>query len=126
MCRRYRYCALVKFLKWSGTAFCLLGIVGTCRKLLKRAAYLPEGSWILTGFSTYGVLVVVVLPILCVGITTVLLWLIDYRLSRSIPPLHCQDCGYNLTGNTSGICPECGTPIPDEMKENLTSDPAKE
>ena len=20
-------------------------------------------------------------------------------------------CGYNLTGNTSGICPECGTPV---------------
>jgi hypothetical protein len=23
----------------------------------------------------------------------------------------CERCGYNLTGNTSGICPECGTPI---------------
>lgn len=22
----------------------------------------------------------------------------------------CQTCGYNLTGNVSGICPECGTP----------------
>lgn len=24
---------------------------------------------------------------------------------------HCPKCGYNLTGNTSGICPECGTPV---------------
>ena len=24
---------------------------------------------------------------------------------------HCQKCGYNLTGNTSGICPECGKQI---------------
>ena len=24
---------------------------------------------------------------------------------------HCTNCDYNLTGNTSGICPECGTPI---------------
>ena len=24
----------------------------------------------------------------------------------------CRACGYNLTGNTSGVCPECGTPIP--------------
>jgi hypothetical protein len=24
----------------------------------------------------------------------------------------CIHCGYDLTGNTSGICPECGTPIP--------------
>jgi hypothetical protein len=22
----------------------------------------------------------------------------------------CSSCGYNLTGNTSGICPECGRP----------------
>ncbi|HUN81100.1 MAG TPA: hypothetical protein VMV81_06265 [Phycisphaerae bacterium] len=24
----------------------------------------------------------------------------------------CKKCGYNLTGNISGICPECGTVIP--------------
>jgi len=24
---------------------------------------------------------------------------------------HCKKCRYNLTGNTSGICPECGTKI---------------
>jgi hypothetical protein len=23
----------------------------------------------------------------------------------------CTTCGYNLTGNTSGVCPECGTPV---------------
>ena len=23
----------------------------------------------------------------------------------------CRNCGYNLTGNTSGVCPECGTRI---------------
>ncbi len=22
---------------------------------------------------------------------------------------HCKSCGYNLTGNVSGVCPECGT-----------------
>lgn len=27
------------------------------------------------------------------------------------PVGHCQTCGYNLTGNTSGTCPECGTII---------------
>jgi hypothetical protein len=26
--------------------------------------------------------------------------------------LHCRRCGYNLHGNTSGVCPECGTPVP--------------
>lgn len=24
----------------------------------------------------------------------------------------CQSCGYNLTGNVSGVCPECGVAIP--------------
>jgi hypothetical protein len=29
----------------------------------------------------------------------------------SVPGFCCQRCGYNLTGNVSGMCPECGTPI---------------
>lgn len=29
---------------------------------------------------------------------------------RRIPSHCCQKCGYDLTGNMSGICPECGTP----------------
>ena len=27
---------------------------------------------------------------------------------RRHQPGHCVTCGYNLTGNTSGRCPECG------------------
>jgi len=27
----------------------------------------------------------------------------------------CSTCGYNLTGNTSGVCPECGTAIPNRV-----------
>jgi len=26
----------------------------------------------------------------------------------------CKKCGYNLTGNVSGICPECGEQICDD------------
>jgi hypothetical protein len=36
--------------------------------------------------------------------TAVLFW----RDRRRIPPGHCQRCGYDLTGNVSGVCPECG------------------
>ena len=36
---------------------------------------------------------------------------------RRIPPGHCQACGYNLTGNVSGICPECGMRIEQEVEE---------
>ena len=31
------------------------------------------------------------------------------RRRRRTAPGHCPACGYNLTGNTSGVCPECGT-----------------
>lgn len=32
-----------------------------------------------------------------------------WKVPRGFPDGHCQSCGYNLTGNESGICPECGT-----------------
>jgi hypothetical protein len=38
-------------------------------------------------------------------------WLL-YRWKRASRPDHCRTCGYDLTGNVSGICPECGTPVP--------------
>jgi hypothetical protein len=42
------------------------------------------------------------------ALPTAFLW---WRDRRSIPPGHCRKCGYNLTGNVSGRCPECGTPV---------------
>jgi hypothetical protein len=32
-------------------------------------------------------------------------------VERAINPLLCRGCGYNLVGNVSGYCPECGRPI---------------
>ncbi len=34
---------------------------------------------------------------------------------------HCKRCGYNLTGNTSGVCPECGKTIP--ARSTVSSQP---
>ncbi len=25
---------------------------------------------------------------------------------------HCRHCGYDLTANESGVCPQCATPVP--------------
>jgi hypothetical protein len=33
----------------------------------------------------------------------------DARNWKRAPVVHCHACGYNLTGNTSGTCPECGS-----------------
>ena len=42
------------------------------------------------------------------AIPTAFLWHHD---RPRLPPNHCRDCGYDLTGNVSGVCSECGTPI---------------
>ena len=52
--------------------------------------------------------VYLVIPFLLVAIPTAFLWA---RPRRRIPPGYCQTCGYNLTGNVSGVCPECGTAV---------------
>ena len=47
------------------------------------------------------------IPFLAFAIPTVILW----RRDRRFPPGHCQKCGYDLTGNESGLCPECGKQV---------------
>jgi hypothetical protein len=48
-----------------------------------------------------------VLFLVLAGVTAIV-W---SRHRRRIRPGHCQKCGYNLTGNVSGLCPECGKKI---------------
>ena len=45
-------------------------------------------------------------PLLLMTTATVLLWRWERRIRLRG---HCKSCGYNLTGNISGVCPECGT-----------------
>lgn len=40
------------------------------------------------------------------ALLSIALWIADRRLVRSG---FCSTCGYDLTGNVSGRCPECGT-----------------
>lgn len=46
-----------------------------------------------------------------VGVPVLIVWGLSRRLRKPIPLGHCQKCGYDLTGNTSGTCPECGVPV---------------
>ena len=45
-------------------------------------------------------------------ITTIILSFLLLRRCRLYSRGHCQACGYNLTNNTTGTCPECGTAFP--------------
>lgn len=41
-------------------------------------------------------------------------WYSDWR---TVKPYNCRDCGYDLTGNVSGRCPECGAScMPDKRR----------
>lgn len=64
------------------------------------AAYSPFHTWVVPTFWSQ-------LPFLLM-----LVWLVITR-RRPHKPGHCQKCNYNLTGNTSGRCPECGAAVPD-------------
>ena len=62
-------------------------------------------------FNTY-VLMPMWLPFVATVVPTLLLWLPELRRIRSgVPPGHCSGCGYNLKGNESGVCSECGAKI---------------
>lgn len=43
-------------------------------------------------------------PLVLIGLPTAWLWSVDRRRPG---PGRCR-CGYDLTGNRSGVCPECG------------------
>jgi hypothetical protein len=45
------------------------------------------------------------------------LWLKLHFRRRDGNEVKCRDCGYNLTGNTSGTCPECASPIPSASEQ---------
>lgn len=54
-------------------------------------------------------------PIIVVLAVLPLWWFIRrQRYRMRIANNLCQSCGYNLTGNTSGVYPECGTAIQDQ------------
>lgn len=72
-----------------------------------------------SGITVTRVCVPLWLPFLIAATPTAFLFWRDYR---RYPPGHCQSCGYNLTGNESGRCPECGKPIPSGDTEQATSE----
>ena len=75
----------------------------------------PEGEsfrkywymWLLPEFKRG---VPVWIPFLAFAVPTAFLWYRDRRPSKG----HCQQCGYDLTGNVSGKCPECGSTVTDD------------
>lgn len=71
-------------------------------------------AFIVTTFC--GILVIEESPAPCCGFCLLMLLIavtgIAWQSKPVFPDNRCHQCDYDLTGNVSGICPECGTPIP--------------
>ena len=67
----------------------------------------------LTSVSEITLMVAIVqVPLVIVWIAHVLsIKVLEFRRMRRRQANQCVKCEYNLTGNVSGVCPECGTPI---------------
>ena len=66
--------------------------------------------WPPARFSHWCAVIPLWIPLTIVAVPTFLAW----RRDRRIPPGHCASCGYDLTGNVSGRCSECGTLVPQQ------------
>lgn len=51
------------------------------------------------------------MPLLVLGPTTIITTMRWWKRNRRLLAGDCRKCGYDLTGNTSGACPECGAAI---------------
>jgi hypothetical protein len=87
------------------------------KPLLIRA---PRGWRWTFRFDSAPVGMIVVVPLWApwVGLLLSTFWL--WRLDRPRPPEVCAKCGYDLTGNTIGVCPECGAKGGGEGRGRLT------
>lgn len=43
------------------------------------------------------------------------------RRWRRVPLHACRRCRYDLTGNDSGVCPECGSTVPEEQRKMIAA-----
>jgi len=81
------------------TGFYSFRVIMPCRLRYRLWPYYcnSRGGWYLS-IPLWCFIVVAGLPAAC----------LSWRDHHRFPPGHCQKCGYDLTGNVSGRCPECG------------------
>lgn len=81
--------------------------------LVGGLAALPIGRLALDGL-VHPLLGLAAMAVCVLGVAGVLAQLIYFGLRKPAPEDNgpqCRKCSYNLTGNVSGVCPECGTAI---------------
>ncbi len=118
--------------RWLGTGLALFGI-GTvaglyCAFLLEYQVsptlrfvgfpipvaifHLESGRWI--DYVHHGPVALLICAMNVISVAVALPLPVALLAIRRFPRMregHCVQCGYSLIGNTSGVCPECGTPL---------------
>ena len=78
------------------------------KPIMPRGPWFPWFESIVTKDGWNMIVIPLWLPLACVTLLTVVLF--TRNRAQRIDGL-CRKCGYDLTGNESGVCPECGTPV---------------
>ncbi len=124
---------------WITTLYHGFGYQGTSTRVLVKCGYvnvyngtnrLPTTWWYhrlepgafrkmywpvyLTAGTEYSLTIPLLYPFLMIVIATFWLCRADRR-----PKTGCKHCGYDLTGNVSGVCPECGAVIESSVLESV-------
>lgn len=94
------------------------------REIYAPAPWLARFGWVrprarpLLGGYAFVISTPLSLPLIVVGFPTA--WLI-WRDRRRHDSRFCRQCRYDLTGNASGICPECGLKISEQQRMSIMS-----
>ena len=102
------------FLFWINIPALWLGLgrcIGPPHYEIGAFGALPQTPLAWIGVAAFWTLLAVVLTI---GISFLFHIPRTIELRRRARKGYCLTCGYNLTGNISGVCPECGTKITSE------------
>jgi hypothetical protein len=86
--------------------------------VFRRKSFDATGAWLFLTVTPCVILLHLFLPFLAASPFSIVVFLmacagLGAELEDECKPEGlCQNCEYNLAGNVSGICPECGTPVP--------------
>ncbi len=72
---------------------------------------MPGGAITIPGWHKIGSITLYVIPHWLLNVVAVSIFVVLFRKTRTPRAGCCQQCGYDLTGNVSGRCPECDTAI---------------
>ncbi|MBI3836135.1 MAG: hypothetical protein HY287_17575 [Planctomycetes bacterium] len=75
------------------------------------AAAIPTALFSATGSNSFETVRNAAVVSYCLAVFLIVFFLPNKKYGK---PGHCNHCDYDLTGNVSGTCPECGTPIAKE------------